>query len=334
MSFIVEAKNISKSFRYQKRGQKGEAGRNWFWPHYVTVDAVKSLDLSIRAGERVAFVDPNGAGKSTTIKMLSGILTPSSGDISVCGLNPVYERRKLSYRIGCVFGQRSQLLPNLPLRDSLELFGRMYDLSLAHIQQRIDHLTDVFALQEFINQPVRQLSLGQRMRGEIAASLMHSPQVIFLDEPTIGLDVIAKRELRKTLLALNEAENTTIFLTSHDTGDIESLTERMIVVDKGRIVIDEATKHLQKTWLSKKHIKLDYLSGFDVQAVQAMGFSVNNQSVHGTIDTSLQSINGVLQELLNVAEVEDIHLYDETLEDIIIDIYNSGARRNNHERDR
>ena len=322
MSFIVEAKQLSKSFRYQKRGNSF----NWFNSEYVTVDAVKQLDLAIRPGERIAFIGPNGAGKSTTIKMLSGILTSSGGELSVCGHHPIHERSALSYKIGCVFGQRSQLLPNLPLQDSLELFGRMYDLSNKEIAERSAHLIKVFQLDSFIEQPVRQLSLGQRMRGEIAASLMHKPQIIFLDEPTIGLDVIAKRELRKTLLELNEHENTTIFLTSHDTGDIESLCERIIVIDHGQIVIDAPTRELQKTYFNKKYFKIDYAGTIDAAAITAMGFTVQQNTVTGFIDTSKQELNAALKQLLDIAPVDDIHLFDEELEDIIIDIYNNGKR--------
>lgn len=323
MNFIVEAKNLGKSFKYQKRGK----GLNWFNAEYVTVDAVNGLDLAIKPGERIAFIGPNGAGKSTTIKMLSGILTSSAGELSVCGLDPIRDRGRLSYRIGCVFGQRSQLLPNLPLQDSLELFGRMYDLPPAEITARMANLTTVFALHDFVDQPVRQLSLGQRMRGEIAASLMHKPQIIFLDEPTIGLDVIAKRELRKTLIELNEQENTTIFLTSHDTGDIESLCERIIVIDHGKIVIDAPTRELQKTYLSKKYFKIDYAGDVDAARVAALGFELHENTVKGHIDTARQSLNDVLKQLLDIAPVEDIHLFDEELEDIIIDIYNNGIKQ-------
>ena len=322
MSFILEAKNLSKSFRYQKRS----SGLNWFNSEYVTVDAVKNLDLAIAPGERIAFIGPNGAGKSTTIKMLSGILSSSAGELSVCGHNPITERNALSYKIGCVFGQRSQLLPNLPLQDSLELFGRMYNLSLEEIKARIAYLTNIFALDDFVDQPVRQLSLGQRMRGEIAASLMHKPQIIFLDEPTIGLDVIAKRELRKTLIELNEQENTTIFLTSHDTGDIESLCQRIIVIDHGQIVIDAPTRDLQKTYLNKKYFKIDYAGDVDAFRVAQLGFTLEGNTVKGHINTSSQSLNDVLKQLLDIALVEDIHLFDEELEDIIIDIYNNGNR--------
>lgn len=317
MSIILEAKNLSKSFRYQKRTKN----KGWFNSEYVTVEAVRSLNLSINKGERVAFVGPNGAGKSTTIKMLSGILTPSDGDLSVCGLNPTKNRRDLSYRIGCVFGQRSQLLPNLPLQDSLELFGKMYDLTKQQIDERSTQLIDIFSLSEFIHQPVRQLSLGQRMRGEIAASLMHKPEIIFLDEPTIGLDVIAKRDLRKTLIKLNEDEQTTVFLTSHDTGDIESLSQRLVVIDHGNIIIDAPTKEVQRTYLSKKYFKIDYKTDVSDIVMPFPDIKVKGSVIHGIIDTATQNINDVLHQLLNIATVDDIHLYDEELEDIIIDIY-------------
>lgn len=323
---ILEAKNLCKSFRYQKRGKGQRWGLGWFKPEYATVDAVRSLNLSIQAGECIAFVGPNGAGKSTSIKMFSGILNPSSGDLQVCGLDPVRDRRQLSYKIGCVFGQRSQLLPNLPLYDSLELFGHMYDLPEQEIRKRAQHLIEVFALSDFIQQPVRQLSLGQRMRGEVAASLMHKPEIIFLDEPTIGLDVIAKRELRKTLMTLNCEEGTTIFLTSHDTGDIESLSQRLVVIDHGGIIIDSPTKDLQKTYLSKKYFKIDYSADINIDAVRNMGFEVSGRAVQGHINTAEQDINHVLKMLLDIAPVDDIHLYDEELEDIIVDIYRNSQR--------
>ncbi len=324
MAPILQAHDLTKTFRYQKRG---ESWRDWFNPAYVTVEAVKGLTLLIEAGERVAFVGPNGAGKSTSIKMFSGILTPSSGDIAVCGLNPSTQRQILSYKIGCVFGQRSQLLPNLPLRDSFELFGRMYDLPLERIQTRSDELVEIFALDDFINQPVRQLSLGQRMRGEIAASLMHNPEIIFLDEPTIGLDVVAKRQLRDTLNYLNTQFNTTIFLTSHDTGDIESLADRMIVIDHGMIVVDSTTAELQKNYLDKKHLTVEYASIDRPNILQALHFTVNGLTAEGAIHTNSQNINDVMSQLLQVGTIQDIKLQNEDLEDIIIDIYAQSSQQ-------
>lgn len=318
MSVILNAKNLSKDFSFRKRGQ----GKGWFSSETVTVNAVQDLNLSIDAGECIAFIGPNGAGKSTTIKMLSGILTPSAGELSVCGLNPITDRKALSYRIGCVFGQRSQLLPNLPLVDSFELFGYMYDLDATQIKKRSDELIAIFSLQDFVHQPVRQLSLGQRMRGEIAASLVHNPEIIFLDEPTIGLDVVAKRDLRQTLATLNKERNTTVFLTSHDTGDIESLSRRLVVIDHGRVIMDAPTRDIHKNYLSKKHVKIDYATDITADQVAAMGFTAEGaRTVHGVIDTSKEKINDALRRLLDVAPVEDIHLFDDDLEDVIIDIY-------------
>lgn len=324
MSPILHAKDLTKIFRYQKRGG---GWKDWFNPNYVTVEAVKGLNLTVQPGERVAFVGPNGAGKSTSIKMFSGILTPTSGDVTVCGLNPTTQRQQLSYKIGCVFGQRSQLLPNLPLRDSFELFGRMYDLEIAAIERRADELVDIFALNDFINQPVRQLSLGQRMRGEIAASLMHNPQIIFLDEPTIGLDVVAKRQLRDTLLYLNTQFNTTLFLTSHDTGDIESLSERMIVIDHGQVIVDATTTDLQKNYLDKKHVRVEYAAITNPQALTDLGFTIDGLTAEGAIHTSTQTMNDVLPLLLQAGTLSDLQFTQEDLEDVIIDIYAQSKNR-------
>ena len=254
---IVQTSNLHKYFRFQN---KSSGINGWLKPSYTSIEAVKNINLSIDSGEMVAFIGPNGAGKSTTIKMLSGILSPTGGELSVCGLNPIAARKQLSYKIGCVFGQRSQLLPNLPLKDSLELFGKMYDMNDQQIAKRISELSEIFDLHKIIDQPVRQLSLGQRMRGEVVACIMHKPQVVFLDEPTIGLDVIAKRRLRTTLKNLNENEQTTVFLTSHDTGDIEALAKRTIVIDRGTIIIDEATKNLKNKFLNKKYLKITFVS--------------------------------------------------------------------------
>ena len=187
------------------------------------IKAVEDISFEVKEGERVAFIGPNGAGKSTTIKMLTGILFPTSGSINILGLDPSKNRKKLAYQIGTVFGQRSQLLPNLPLTDSFEFFGVMYDMSNLQIKERTKELIALFDLTEFIDQPVRKLSLGQRMRAEVAVSLIHKPKIIFLDEPTIGLDIVAKKALRDLLLKINEEEKVTIFLTSHDVGDIESI---------------------------------------------------------------------------------------------------------------
>jgi len=321
MKAILHAGNLCKSFSYRKKSENG----GLFATTSVAVQAVVDLCLTIQAGERVAFVGPNGAGKSTSIKMFSGILAPTSGTLQVCGLDPLRDRRALGYKIGCVFGQRTQLLPNLPMRDSFSLFGRMYDMNPAAIGDRIAQLAEIFALKDFIDQPVRQLSLGQRMRGEVVASLIHSPEIIFLDEPTVGLDVVAKRALRETLVRMNETDGTTLFLTSHDTGDIEHMSNRMIVIDQGRVIVDAPTADIQRNYLTKKFVKIEYSAPFDPTPALRMGLTVTDNIVQGTIDTKCNDLNRVVRDLMDLAPITDIHLSDDTLEDVIVDIYKTSA---------
>lgn len=227
---MIEVKNLRKEFKH-----KGKI-----------VVAVDDVSFSIKQGETVALIGPNGAGKSTTIKMLTGILHPTSGEVSILGLSPAKDRKKVVAQIGAVFGQRSNLLPNLPLGDTLKLFGVMYGLSKTEIKERIDYLENTLDMKSFRDQAIRTLSLGQRMRVEIACSLIHNPKILFLDEPSIGLDIIAKQNLREVLLQLRDEHNMTIFLTSHDVGDIEAICDRTIVVNHGKIVVDEPTNELHK----------------------------------------------------------------------------------------
>jgi ABC-2 type transport system ATP-binding protein len=202
------------------------------------VAAVQGIDLRIQRGEMVGLVGPNGAGKSTTIKMLTGILTPSAGDVRVAGLRPVPQRRELAARIGAVFGQRSQLWWDLPLRDSLDLLRYLYTVPEARFAANLARLTAMLDLGSFLATPVRQLSLGQRMRGDLAAALLHEPELLFLDEPTIGLDVVAKANIRAFLRELNAERGVTVLITTHDMDDIEALCQRMLIIDHGQKLFD------------------------------------------------------------------------------------------------
>jgi ABC-2 type transport system ATP-binding protein len=258
-SIIVSG--LSKKFTFSVKNPTYSWIRNLFNPDKKEIFAVDNVSFNIKVGERVAFIGPNGAGKSTTIKMLTGILFPSSGSINILGFDPSIDRKKLACKIGTVFGQRSNLLPNLPLTDSFELFGVMYDLTDEEIAHRIKELIELFDLQSFADQPVRKLSLGQRMRAEVACSLMHKPKIILLDEPTIGLDVVAKKSLRDLLLKINKEEGTTIFLTSHDVGDIESLCERTIVINHGTVIKDVPTEELAKTFIG------DHIENPDLETI-------------------------------------------------------------------
>lgn len=315
---VINIQNVSKVFQYsKKRGLKG-----FLRPEITEVKAVDNVSLHIDSGESVAFIGPNGAGKSTTIKMLCGILQPTKGHIKVLGFNPLTQRRRLAYRIGTVFGQRSQLIFNLPLIDSLRLTADMYAMDKAIIEERIHEVIEQFSLFEFIDQPVRKLSLGQRMRAEIANSLLYNPDIIFLDEPTIGLDVVAKRTLREIIRKTNKENGTTIFLTSHDVGDIEEVSDRTIIVNHGRIILDTPTDQLKQNYLTNKtvravpKIRLKQIpSILGVEATDINGVAVFS------VDTQKHDMKTFLPAMLQTFEIEDMTIEDTPLEDIIHELY-------------
>ncbi len=236
---MIETHSLRKTFRITKRHSGFVGGlRSIVNPEIRVVDAVRDLSLEIERGEMLSLVGPNGAGKSTTIKMLTGILVPTEGDIRVAGLSPVRQRRELAARIGVVFGQRTQLWWDLPLLDSLQLLRHLYRLPEQRYYENLKRLRTMLDLDEFIETPVRQLSLGQRMRGDLAAALLHDPELLYLDEPTIGLDVVAKARIRDILRAINAERGVTILLTTHDMDDVETLCERMLIIDHGRKLYD------------------------------------------------------------------------------------------------
>lgn len=239
LKMMIEADNLSKTFRIARR-RPGLLGslRSVVDPEVRIVHAVDDLSLHVERGEMIGLVGPNGAGKSTTIKMLTGILVPSGGTMCVAGLNPVQQRRELAARIGVVFGQRSQLWWDLPLIDSLRLLRHLYRVPEARHSANLARLRAMLGLDEFIDTPVRQLSLGQRMRGDLAAALLHDPELLYLDEPTIGLDVVAKARIREFLLAINAERSVTVLLTTHDMDDVETLCPRIVIIDHGRKLYD------------------------------------------------------------------------------------------------
>lgn len=321
---VIKISNISKVFTFPVKRKGASFLRNLISPEIKTVTAVNSISLTVKAGERIAFIGPNGAGKSTTIKMLTGILFPSEGSISVLGFDPSKDRKKLAYHIGTVFGQRSQLFPNLPITDSFEFFGVMYDLSKAEIAARTKQLIEQFDLGDFANQPVRKLSLGQRMRAEIAVSLIHKPKIIFLDEPTIGLDVVAKKALRELLIKINQEEKTTIFLTSHDVGDIETLCERTVIINHGKIVTDMATSELGKSFVHEKYISLVLESELTKNPKLPDGIkyaSIDSGKVTLSVDLRKYTVSDALQKVLPYFKVSDIDVYNVDLETVIREMY-------------
>lgn len=244
---MIEAEKLSKTFRVAKR-RPGLLGglRSIIDPQIQQVAAVHELSLCVEPGEIIGLVGPNGAGKSTTIKMLTGILVPSGGSVSVAGFHPQNQRREMAAHIGVVFGQRSQLWWDLPLIDSLSLLRHLYRVSEERHRRNLERLRELLDLNPFIDTPVRQLSLGQRMRGDLAAALLHEPELIYLDEPTIGLDVVAKARIREFLLRLNAEQGVTILITTHDMDDVEMLCSRLLIIDHGRKLYDGGLSELRE----------------------------------------------------------------------------------------
>ncbi|MGA2551368.1 MAG: ATP-binding cassette domain-containing protein [Burkholderiaceae bacterium] len=288
--------------------------------------AVDAIDFSIASGERVAFIGPNGAGKSTTLKMLTGILQPTSGNAEVAGFVPWKQRQKLASEIGIVFGQRSQLWYHLPVRDSFELLSKIYDVSRAAYSIRLAYIVEILRIESLLDQPVKSLSLGQRMRCEIAATLLHKPKILFLDEPTIGLDVTAKALLREHLKHLADSEETTILLTSHDTGDIEEICNRVILINDGRILLDKPLAELRSEFLSTKQITL--VTDEEHPSADFGGAIVVSRDHHRvtlSVDQTRHPIDRVLSGALQQLSIRDVTIENAPLEAIIRDLY--GGRR-------
>ncbi|QLE41427.1 ATP-binding cassette domain-containing protein [Nostoc sp. C052] len=314
----VELENLSKTFTLS-RGW----GRNRTHKEIVAVDGIS---LNVPDGQAIAFIGPNGAGKSTTIKMLTGILQPTSGTARLLGLNPWRNRRELAYQIGVVFGQRSQLWYHLPPRDTLELLARIYNLNRQEYIKRRDQLVERFELNPFWNTPVRKLSLGQRMRAEVAASLLHAPKVLFLDEPTIGLDVIARQELRDLIREWNRDEGVTVFLTSHDAGDIEQVAQRVVVINHGRVVLDDKVSAMRRQYLGSKIISVKFHT-FPAQ-ISLPGVTQLKTGEYGLkleVNTRITSIETVMTQILQAGSVADIAIEDPPLEEVIAHIYAQAA---------
>lgn len=329
MHKAVEVKDLTKIFTFPVKDPGKGFLKNLFAPENRSITAVDDISFSIEEGESVAFIGPNGAGKSTTIKMLTGILWPTSGQVRVLGLDPQEDRKDLALNIGTVFGQRSQLLFNLPIIDSLGLFAKVYEVEPAAYKKQKDKLIDIFDLAPILDQPVRKLSLGQRMRAEIALALIHEPPIIFLDEPTIGLDIVAKRRLRDNLNAINKELKTTLFLTSHDAGDIETVCARTLIVNHGKVIFDGSTASLKRQYLNQKVVKIS-LEQNDVLEMDAGRKGVLVQKNHGgeavfTVDTKQSTIDAVLRDVLKGQDVQDITIEDPPLEEIISRIYETQA---------
>lgn len=317
---VIDVSGLSKTFAVKVQGS-GRI-RSLFSPRVKQVEAVKGVSFSVEKGEMLAFIGPNGAGKSTTIKMLTGILYPSGGEATVLGYTPWRDRQTLSRRIGSVFGQKSQLWFHLPPRDTFRLLSHIYELDEAEYKARLSRIVEIFELEELLQTPVRKLSLGQRMRCEVAACLLHKPEVLFLDEPTIGLDVIAKRKIRELITLINREEGVTVFLTSHDTGDIESLCKRVMVINHGEVILDTSPQMLRREYL--RHKVVGVLLDGDASGFSFPGVTILKHKGGGLklkVDTSVSSIDDVYSALRTRGSLLDIYIADPSLDEVIEDIY-------------
>ena len=319
---IIEVNKLNKTFKVKLK-EKGLIGsfKSIIKPKFKEIKAVKNVSFKVEKGEMIAFIGPNGAGKSTTIKILTGILYNDSGSIKVLGLDPKKDRKKLSYEIGTVFGQKEQLWTHLTPYDNFKYFGAIYDIPESRVEKKIEELKMLFELDEFINTPVRNLSLGQRIRCEIVASLIHEPKILFLDEPTIGLDPVVKENIRVLIKRMNKEYKTTVFLTSHDVGDIEKLCKRVIIINDGKMVLDDTMENLKYHYLNKKivevkmreKVNLDDEDGITI--LKDKGYNLKIE-----IDTTKRNVTDAIK-LLDPDNIVDINISNTPLENIISDIY-------------
>jgi ABC-2 type transport system ATP-binding protein len=323
MAEIVRATQLVK--RYERRVRAPGLGgliRSWLRPRTESIVALAGVDLVMEEGESLALIGPNGAGKSTTIKLLTGILHPSSGSVTVMGLHPTRQRTQLAMNLATVFGQRSQLWYHLPAGETFDLLARIYELPRAEYRARRDELIQRFELAPLLGTSVRKLSLGQRMRCEVAASLLHRPRLLLLDEPTIGLDVIAKQQIRSIVRELNQKDGVTVLLTSHDAGDIEQLCKRVVVINHGAVVFEGRVSTLKRRYLKRKVVDirlreegaLPVLQG--VQVVKAQGLGAKLE-----VDTERRPIAEVIARLVAELPIADLTIEDPPMEEIIAAIY-------------
>ncbi|WP_137129375.1 ATP-binding cassette domain-containing protein [Rhizobium sp. FY34] len=325
MAPIIRAENVRKTF-VQRVPQPGVIGalRGFLSPVTRPVHAVEDISFSIAAGEAVGYLGPNGAGKSTMIKMLTGILSPSSGEVSVLGRHPQAKRMANARQIGAVFGQRTQLWWELPLFESFELHRRLYRMPVEVFERNRSELTQMMGLTSFLQRPVRHLSLGQRMRAEIAMALMHEPKILFLDEPTIGLDVVAKDVVRKFLSRINRERGTTIILTTHDLQDIEEICPRLIMVDDGRLLFDGAIPEMRARFGARRRLTLEFSSEPETVHVEGAELCGGEGLVREfLLPDDGRSLVQLLAALKADADLRDIRLHEPGIEEIIRTHYQS-----------
>lgn len=310
----IEVSNLTKKFKVKGKRKK------LLFHETKEFTAVNNISFEIKRGDIVGFIGPNGAGKSTTIKMLTGIISKSSGSIKINELDPFDDKKVLTYKIGCMFGQKSQLYMHLTVRDSFYLIGSIYDIPKEKLHSKILDITKMFNIEEYLDKTVRKLSLGQRMICEIAACIIHEPEIIFFDEPTIGLDVIAKLRVREIIKKLND-NGVTIILTSHDVSDVSTLCNNIIVINKGKIIENTTMEEIKRKYLTKKNITFYYSSEVGNLNFKYEATKVNGTEIHVEVDTKKEKINDIITYFTSIGEVSDINITSVSMEEIIKNIY-------------
>ena len=334
---MIEVKHIVKDFVSQKKypGLKG-AIKGLFSSEKVVKKAVDDISFTIQDGEIVGYIGSNGAGKSTTIKMMTGILNPTKGECLVNGVNPSKNRKDNAQNIGVVFGQRTQLWWDLPLSESFTILKEIYNVSDEDYKQRMEFLNEVLELTEFFDRPVRTLSLGQRMRADLGAALLHNPKVLYLDEPTIGLDLVVKDNIRKAIKEINEMYGTTVILTTHDIGDIEELCSRIIIIDEGKKIYDGSLEKLKDTYGTKRKVSMEVKHAQKIKELnlaEKLGvkkeeleysFDEGKKTLSVSFDKHKLQVPQVMSAVMEVTEVQDVQIQETELAEIVKAIYRHG----------
>ena len=323
---MIELANIRKSFRVSRRGAGMKAALGaLFRREYETIHALDGVSFRVEDGEMVGYIGPNGAGKSSTIKIMSGILTPDSGECRINGRTPWQQRREHVKEIGVVFGQRSQLWWDVPVIDSFELIRDIYEVEESAYRKNLGRLTEQLELSKILRTPTRQLSLGQRMRCEIAASLLHSPKILFLDEPTIGLDAVSKIAVREFIRRLNREEGATVLLTTHDMQDIEALTERIILIGKGRILLDGPLSALRSRRGSQRTLTVRYAGSLPQPCPGLRVCAKREDRAVLEVDTAALPVSEAIAWLSGRVELNDLSIDSQSIDSLVAELYREYA---------
>ena len=335
MKPIISVQNLSKDFKVH-HNHKGYLGalRNLFDHSYDLVHAVDGISFEVAPGELVGYIGPNGAGKSTTIKMLTGLLVPTSGDLNVNGYLPWKQRKDYVRKIGAVFGQRTTLWWDLPLTDSIDLLQQIYEIPQDVFQANFNHFREILELDPFLKTPVRSLSLGQRMRADLCAAFLHNPSLVFLDEPTIGLDVVAKQRIRDFIQYINQEKGTTILLTTHDISDVQKLCERVLIIDHGKILFDGKLATLLADFGGKRFLSVEFAEYYpDIQLDKAEVVKRDGNQVVFSFERKAISASKLINRLSAEYRIADLEVQDQPIEDTIRQIY-EGQLLYNHPYDK